>query len=86
MEQNKGSRNGERRVNAPSLAVQWLRGLHRGYKFGILMLGVWTLVLGAAHPFVVFFVAGPAAAIFYVSTMVPRSMPPVPEDHADANS
>ena len=30
--------------------------------------------------------AGPAAALFFVSTTGPRAMAPVPEDHADANS
>lgn len=69
-----------------SQAVQWLRSLHRGFKFGLLMIAVWTLVLGAAHPFVVLFIAGPAAALFFVSTTGPRAMAPVPEDHADANS
>ena len=72
-------------MNGISQAVLWLRELHRGYKFGILMIAVWTLVLGTAHPFVVLFVAGPAAALFYVSTTGPRSMPLAPEDHADAN-
>ena len=69
-----------------SQAVLWLRSLHRGFKFGLLMIAVWTLVLGAAHPFVVLFIAGPAAALFFVSTTGRRAMAPVPEDHADANS
>ncbi len=67
-------------------AVLWLRSLHRGFKFCFLMIAVWTLVLGAAHPFVVLFIAGPATALFFVSTTGPRTMAPVPEDHADANS
>ncbi len=73
-------------MNGLPQAVLWLRGLHRGFKFGILMIAVWTLVLGTAHPFVVLFVAGPAAALFYVSTTGPRAKAPAPEDHADANS
>ena len=64
----------------------WLRSLHRGFKFGLLMIAVWTLVLGAAHPFVVLFIAGPTAALFFVSTTGPRAMTPVAEDHTDANS
>ena len=86
MEQNQRSRNRQHGVNGLQQAVLWLRGLHRGYKFGVLMIAVWTLVFGAAHPLVVLFVAGPAAALFYVSTTGPRAKTPVPEDHADANS
>ena len=73
-------------MNGVSQAVPWLRSLHRGFKFGLLMIAVWTLVLGAAHPFVVLFVGGPAAAFFFVSTTGPRAIAPIPEDHADANS
>ena len=69
-----------------SQALPYLRSLHRGFKFCFLMIAVWTLVLGAAHPFVVLFIAGPAAALFFVSTTGPRAMAPVPEDRADANS
>jgi hypothetical protein len=72
-------------VTGVSQAVLRLRSLYRGFKFGLLMIAVWTLVLGAAHPFVVLFISGPAAALFFVSTTGPRAMAPISEDHADAN-
>jgi len=52
-------------------AALWLRSLHRVLKLALLMIAVWTLVLGAAHPFAVLFIAGPAAALFLICTTAP---------------
>jgi len=58
-------------VSGVRQAALWLRSLHRVLKLALLMIAVWTLVLGAAHPFAVLFIAGPAAALFLICTTAP---------------
>ena len=57
-------------------AVQGLRCLNRGYKFGLLMIAVWTLALSTTHPIGAVLIAGPVSALFLLATTGPRASQP----------
>jgi len=80
MAKNQGAWRRQRCVSAARKVVLWLRSLHRGYKFAMLMIAVWTLVLGTSHPLGVLLITGPAAALFLLSTTGQSATLPASED------
>jgi uncharacterized protein (DUF58 family) len=63
-------------VKSIARAVQGIRGLNRGYKFGLLMIAVWTLALSTTHPIGALLIAGPVSALFLLATTGSPASPP----------
>jgi len=60
-------------VKSIARAVQGIRGLNRGYKFGLLMIAVWTLAFFSTHPIGALLIAGPVSALFLLATTGSRA-------------
>jgi len=52
--------------------MQWLQSLHRGYKYGILMVAAWTPVAFPRHPFIVAVVLAMATSLFFLAARSER--------------
>jgi hypothetical protein len=51
----------------------WLQGLHRGYKYGILMVAAWTPVPFPRHPFIMAGILVMATSLFFLATRSERT-------------
>src|SRR5579862_9838355 len=55
------------------MPILWLRGLHRGYKFGILMIAAWAPAAFPRHPIVAAIILAVASAVFFLATLSERT-------------
>ena len=72
-----------------AVPVQWLRGLRRAYKLGILMFAAWTPLALPRHPFVAAAILMTATALFFLATRAGAarlSSEPEPREQVDAAS
>jgi hypothetical protein len=60
-------------VRIPAAPTLWLQGLHRGYKYGILMVAAWTPVAFPRHPFIMAVVLVMATSLFFLATPSERT-------------
>ena len=51
----------------------WLQGLHRGYKYGILMVAAWIPVALPRLPLVIAVVLAMATSLFFLATRSERT-------------
>jgi hypothetical protein len=59
-------------VRISAVPTLWLQGLHRGYKYGILMVAAWTPVAFPRHPIIIAVVLAMASALFFLATRSER--------------
>jgi hypothetical protein len=60
-------------VRIPESAILWLQGLHRGYKWGILLVAAWAPVAFPKHPFIMAVVLVMATSLFFMATRSERT-------------
>lgn len=66
-------------MKAPAAIITWLRGLHRAYKFAILLIAAWAPFLFPKNPLFTCVLMGITTAVFFLATgpkpAVPRLDP-----------
>ena len=77
-------------MNAAAPIIQWLRGWHRGYKFGVLLIAAWAPFLFPASPMLTSVVMAIATTLFFVitgpRTTALRAESTIPHGTQDADS
>jgi Sec-independent protein secretion pathway component TatC len=67
--------------------IAWLRGLHRGYKFAILLVAAWAPFIFPNHPLMTWALMALMTILFFIATgrgkLVARTEPSVAHEKAD---
>ena len=71
-------------------AIEWLRGLHRGYKFAILLIAAWAPFLFPENPLLTWALMTAMTALFFMATgrraASARNEPPLAHEKAHDDS
>jgi len=55
-------------MNSAAPILEWLRGWHRGYKFGVLLIAAWAPFMFPENPILTTVVMAVATTLFFVIT------------------
>jgi len=55
-------------MNSAAPILEWLRGWHRGYKFGVLLIAAWAPFMFPENPILTTIVMAVATTLFFVVT------------------
>ena len=55
-------------MNSAAPILEWLRGWHRGYKFGVLLIAAWAPFMFPENPILTTIVMAAATTLFFVVT------------------
>ena len=55
-------------MNSAAPILEWLRGWHRGYKFGVLLIAAWAPFMFPENPILTTIVMAVATTLFFVIT------------------